>query len=93
MHHPETKWGHDPASSLKILLGKWFFLIYSMVYAGFIIIRPTENGLKLWETTCNLTSVRRRINDQVAFNQAIKQLRGTGNLRLYLQTGFELLIV
>lgn len=38
MHHPESKWGHDPAASLKILLGKWFFLIYSMVYAGFIIV-------------------------------------------------------
>lgn len=38
MHHSESKWGNDPAASLKILLGKWFFLIYSMLYAGFIII-------------------------------------------------------
>lgn len=38
MHHSETKWAHDPASTLKILLGKWFFLIYSIVYAGFVVI-------------------------------------------------------
>jgi hypothetical protein len=38
MHHSEVKWGNDPAASLKILLGKWFFLIYSLVYGGFIII-------------------------------------------------------
>jgi uncharacterized membrane protein (DUF485 family) len=38
MHLSEAKWVDDPAASLKILLGKWFFLIYSIVYAGFIII-------------------------------------------------------
>ncbi len=38
MHNSAVKWGNDPAASLKILLGKWFFLIYSLVYAGFIII-------------------------------------------------------
>jgi Nucleotide-diphospho-sugar transferase len=44
--------------------------------AGFIIIRPTEHGLRLWDTTCNLTSIHKRVNDQVAFNKAIKQLGG-----------------
>ena len=38
MHESQTKWGYDPSTSLKILLGKWFFLIYSIIYAGFIII-------------------------------------------------------
>jgi hypothetical protein len=38
MHKVGTKWGNDPASALKILIGKWFFLIYSLVYAGFIVI-------------------------------------------------------
>ncbi|MFH0985205.1 MAG: DUF485 domain-containing protein [Candidatus Omnitrophota bacterium] len=38
MHLSEAKWGNDPSVALKILLGKWFFLIYSIVYAGFIII-------------------------------------------------------
>jgi hypothetical protein len=38
MQQLNVKWDNDPAVSLKILLGKWFFLIYSLVYAGFIII-------------------------------------------------------
>ncbi|MFA6217395.1 MAG: DUF485 domain-containing protein [Candidatus Omnitrophota bacterium] len=38
MHQSEVKWDKDPAGSLKILLGKWFFFIYSIVYAGFILI-------------------------------------------------------
>jgi uncharacterized membrane protein (DUF485 family) len=38
MHEGASMWEKDPAASLKILLGKWFFLIYSLVYAGFIII-------------------------------------------------------
>lgn len=38
MHQSEAKWGDDPASSLKTLLGKWFFLIYSTIYGGFIVI-------------------------------------------------------
>jgi hypothetical protein len=49
---------------------------FKMFNAGFIIIKPTQNGLQLWETTCNLTSVRKKVNDQVAFNKAIKQLQG-----------------
>lgn len=38
MRESQVKWDNDPASSLKTLLGKWFFLIYSIIYAGFIII-------------------------------------------------------
>jgi hypothetical protein len=38
MHHSETKWADDPSGTLKILLGKWFFFIYSIVYAGFVVI-------------------------------------------------------
>lgn len=38
MHGPSTEWKHDKSSSLKELLGKWLFFIYSIVYAGFILI-------------------------------------------------------
>jgi len=39
MHHgPATEWKKDKASSLKELLGKWMFLLYTLVYAGFILI-------------------------------------------------------
>ncbi len=38
MHKAETKWGKDASLDLKILVGKWFFFIYSIVYAGFICI-------------------------------------------------------
>lgn len=41
---------------------------------GFIIIRPTANGIKLWQLTCDLTSVNGRVNDQTAFNIAMKRL-------------------
>ena len=48
MHHGETKWGYDPAAALKIVLGKWFFLIYSLFYAGFIginVLSPELMGV------------------------------------------------
>ena len=37
-HGPATEWKRDKASSLKELLGKWMFLLYTLVYAGFIFI-------------------------------------------------------
>lgn len=37
-HGPATEWKRDKASSLKELLGKWMFLLYTLVYAGFIVI-------------------------------------------------------
>lgn len=47
--------------------------------AGFVVIKPTANGLKLWEITSRLTSVGRRFNDQQALNVAVRQLKGKGN--------------
>jgi len=38
MHGPSTKWGKDKSSSLKQVLGLWLVILYSLVYAGFIII-------------------------------------------------------
>lgn len=38
LHAPSTKWKKDHASPIKVLLGKWFFVLYTIVYAGFIFI-------------------------------------------------------
>lgn len=38
MHGPSMEWKKDNSSSLKELLGKWFFFLYSIVYGGFIVI-------------------------------------------------------
>jgi uncharacterized membrane protein (DUF485 family) len=38
MHEKSSEWKKDNASSLKELLGRWFCLLYSMVYAGFIFV-------------------------------------------------------
>lgn len=38
MHGPAQEWKKDNASSLKEILGKWLFFIYSIVYFGFILI-------------------------------------------------------
>ena len=45
---------------------------YTNINSGFIVIRPTANGRQVWNLTEELTSVEKRINDQVAFNQAIE---------------------
>lgn len=37
-HGPSTEWKKDNSSSLKELLGNWLFVIYTIVYVGFIII-------------------------------------------------------
>ena len=42
MHEPAAKWKKDAASSLKELLGKWLFLLYAIVYGGFILINVTS---------------------------------------------------
>jgi uncharacterized membrane protein (DUF485 family) len=42
MHEPATQWKKDYSSSLKELLGKWLFLLYAIVYGGFIIINVTS---------------------------------------------------
>lgn len=38
MHGPPTEWKKDKSATIKELLGKWLFLMYTIVYAGFIII-------------------------------------------------------
>ncbi|NWH04155.1 DUF485 domain-containing protein [Desulfobacter latus] len=37
-HGPSTDWGEDKAIAYKTTLGLWLFLIYVLVYVGFIWI-------------------------------------------------------
>lgn len=37
-HGPSTEWGEDKASAYKTRLGIWMFLIYLVVYAGFVVL-------------------------------------------------------
>jgi uncharacterized membrane protein (DUF485 family) len=45
MHGGPSKWKKDNASSLKEILGKWFFLLYSFIYGGFILLNVTSPRL------------------------------------------------
>jgi uncharacterized membrane protein (DUF485 family) len=45
MHEPSTNWQKDYSSPLKELFGKWFFILYSIVYAGFIIVSVVSPSL------------------------------------------------
>jgi uncharacterized membrane protein (DUF485 family) len=38
LHGPTIKWKKDHTSPIKELLGKWLFVLYTIVYAGFILV-------------------------------------------------------
>lgn len=38
MHGPTSIWEKDHAASLKRILGLWFVTLYTIVYAGFVVI-------------------------------------------------------
>lgn len=38
MHGPSTDWGDDHASSFKTRVGIWMFILYAIIYAGFVLI-------------------------------------------------------
>lgn len=38
LHEPAAKVDRDPASPYKMRLGVWMFILYSLIYAGFIAI-------------------------------------------------------
>ena len=47
-HGPATQWKEDKASDYKARLGVYFFIVYTLVYAGFIIINvmtPKSMGI------------------------------------------------
>lgn len=37
-HGPSTDWGADKASGYKTRLGLWMFLVYCIVYGGFVLV-------------------------------------------------------
>ena len=50
MHGPSSNWKKDKSSSVKELLGKWLFLLYAIVYGGFIItnvVSPKFMGVEV----------------------------------------------
>jgi uncharacterized membrane protein (DUF485 family) len=38
LHQPAAKSGPDPAFAFKKRLGVWMFLVYAIIYAGFVLI-------------------------------------------------------
>lgn len=38
LHEPAAQHGPDPASDYKARLGVWMFLVYCLVYAGFVAV-------------------------------------------------------
>ena len=38
LHEPVAKKGPDPASPYKTRLGVWMFVLYALIYAGFVAI-------------------------------------------------------
>ncbi|MFZ5990075.1 MAG: DUF485 domain-containing protein [Bacillota bacterium] len=44
-HGPSTEWKEDKCSPVKARIGIWMFIIYTIVYAGFIIINVTKPEL------------------------------------------------
>ncbi len=44
LHEPAQKTGPDPAFLYKRRLGAWMFLLYALVYAGFVVINLVRPG-------------------------------------------------
>jgi uncharacterized membrane protein (DUF485 family) len=44
-HGPAVKLGRDDAASYKTRLGIWMFILYTLVYAGFVVINAIQPAL------------------------------------------------
>lgn len=44
-HGPASDWGNDRASSFKTRVGIWMFLLYGVIYVGFVLINTFEPRL------------------------------------------------
>ena len=42
LHEPNTPTDHDPSSDYKTRIGAWMFLLYALVYAGFVAINVID---------------------------------------------------
>ena len=45
MHGPMTDWGDDRSSNFKTRVGVWMFILYAIVYGGFILINTLSPEL------------------------------------------------
>lgn len=45
MHGPSSKWGEDKASAFKTRVGIWMFLLYAIIYGGFVLINTINPEL------------------------------------------------
>jgi uncharacterized membrane protein (DUF485 family) len=44
LHEPAAKTGPDPAFLFKRRLGAWMFVLYALVYAGFVVVNLVRPG-------------------------------------------------
>lgn len=44
LHEPAAKSGPDPAFLYKRRLGAWMFVLYALVYAGFVVVNLVRPG-------------------------------------------------
>lgn len=42
LHQPAAPSGKDPSSAYKARLGVWMFIVYALIYAGFVAINVTD---------------------------------------------------
>ena len=42
LHEPAAQSKSDPASSYKVSLGGWMFLVYALIYVGFVAINVSN---------------------------------------------------
>lgn len=45
MHGPSTDWGEANTSSFKTRVGIWMFILYAIIYAGFVLINTISPEL------------------------------------------------
>jgi len=44
LHEPAAKTGPDPAFLYKRRMGAWMFVLYALIYAGFVVINLVRPG-------------------------------------------------
>lgn len=45
MHGPSTDWGSDRSSAFKTRVGIWMFILYAIIYIGFVLINTLRPEL------------------------------------------------
>ena len=45
MHGPTSDWGADKSSAFKTRVGIWMFILYAVVYGGFVLINTVNPEL------------------------------------------------